>query len=130
MSPSERGLAWRFLFGMYPCGSTALERSLLQEQMVVRYQVMKKRWQRFLPSAVQIHLNGTDGETANAAESSPTDLKWLQASGLLCSPAELVAAVRFFNQRQARVQQQTQDQSEEIRERMAFLELQAQVGYI
>ncbi|CAG12066.1 unnamed protein product [Tetraodon nigroviridis] len=63
VSPSERGLAWRFLFGMYPCGSTALERSLLQEQLIVRYQVMKRRWQQFLPSAVQMHLNGTDGET-------------------------------------------------------------------
>lgn len=62
MSPSERGLAWRFLFGMYPYGSTALERSLLQEQLVVRYHVMKRRWQQFLPSAVQMRLNGTDGE--------------------------------------------------------------------
>ncbi|XP_056901539.1 TBC1 domain family member 15 [Takifugu flavidus] len=101
VSPSERGLAWRFLFGMYPCGSTALERSLLQEQLVVRYQVMKRRWQQFLPSTVQIHLNGTD--------------------------AELLAGVRYFDQRQAHVQQQTQDQSEEIRERLAFLELQAQI---
>lgn len=68
MSPSERGLAWRFLFGMYPCGSTALERSLLQEQLVVRYHVMKRRWQQFLPSAVQMHLNGTDGETTEVTE--------------------------------------------------------------
>ncbi|XP_059194477.1 TBC1 domain family member 15 [Centropristis striata] len=97
--PSERGLVWRFLFGMYPCGSTALERSLLQEQMVVRYRVMRRKWQQFLPSAVRMHLNGTD--------------------------AELVAAVRFFDQRQA--QQQTQDQSEEVRDRLAFLELQAQI---
>lgn len=41
----------------------------------------------------------------------------------------MVAAVRFFNQRQAQVQQQTQDQSDEIRERLDFLELQAQVGW-
>lgn len=70
VSPSERGLAWRFLFGMYPCGSTALERSLLQQQLVVRYHVMKRRWQRFLPSAVQMHLNGTDGETTTVTEIS------------------------------------------------------------
>ncbi|XP_029359522.1 TBC1 domain family member 15 [Echeneis naucrates] len=101
VSPSERGLVWRFLFGMYPCGSTALERSLLQEQLVVRYQFMKRKWQQFLPSAVRIHLNGTD--------------------------AELVAAVSFFEQRQAHAQQQTQDQSEEARDRLAFLELQAQI---
>ncbi|XP_034553484.1 TBC1 domain family member 15-like [Notolabrus celidotus] len=101
VSPSERGLVWRFLFGMYPCSSTALERSLQQEQLVVRYSVMKRKWQQFLPSAVQIHLNGTD--------------------------AELVAAVRYFEQRQARAQQQTQDQSEEVWERLAFLELQAQI---
>ncbi|XP_038568453.1 TBC1 domain family member 15 [Micropterus salmoides] len=101
VSPSERGLVWRFLFGMYPCSSTALERSLLQEQLVVRYQVMKRKWQQFLPSAVQMHLNGTD--------------------------AELVAAVRYFDQRQAQAQQRTQDQSEEVRDRLAFLELQAQI---
>ncbi|KAI9532276.1 hypothetical protein NQZ68_033216 [Dissostichus eleginoides] len=99
--PSERGLVWRFLFGMYPCSSTALERSLLQEQMVVRYQVMKRKWQQFLPKAVRMHLNGTD--------------------------AELVAAVRHFDQRQAQAQQQTQDQSEEVRDRLAFLKLQAQI---
>ncbi|XP_042346469.1 TBC1 domain family member 15 isoform X2 [Plectropomus leopardus] len=86
---------------MYPCSSTALERSLLQEQMVVRYQVMKRKWQHFLPSAVRMHLNGTD--------------------------AELVAAVRYFDQRQAQTQQQTQDRSEEVRDRLAFLELQAQI---
>lgn len=51
------------------------------------------------------------------------------SSKLLCFAAELVAAVRFFNQRQAQVQQQTQDQSEQIRERLDFLELQAQVGW-
>lgn len=62
VSPTERGLAWRFLFGMYPCSSTALERPLLQEQLTVRYQVMKAKWQNFLPSAVQMHLNGTDGK--------------------------------------------------------------------
>ncbi|XP_049903634.1 uncharacterized protein si:dkey-238d18.4 isoform X2 [Epinephelus moara] len=99
--PSERGLVWRFLFGMYPCSSTALERSLLQEQMVIRYRVMKRKWQQFLPSAVRMHLNGTD--------------------------AELVAAVRYFDQRQAQAQQQTQDQSEEVRDRLGFLELQAQI---
>ncbi|XP_068614476.1 TBC1 domain family member 15 [Brachionichthys hirsutus] len=62
---------------------------------------MKRKWQQFLPSSVRIQLNGTD--------------------------AELVAAVRFFDQRQADVQQQTQDQPEEVRERLAFLELQAQI---
>uniref|UniRef100_A0A3B5L4L1 Si:dkey-238d18.4 n=1 Tax=Xiphophorus couchianus TaxID=32473 RepID=A0A3B5L4L1_9TELE len=99
VSPSERGLAWRFLFGMYPCSSTALERSLLREQLLVRYQVMKRRWQQFLPSAVRMQLNGTD---------------------------KLLAAVRYFDQREAQTQQQDQDQSEEVKDRLAFLELQAQ----
>ncbi|XP_056300827.1 TBC1 domain family member 15 [Pseudoliparis swirei] len=99
--PSERGLVWRFLFGMYPCSSTALERSLLQEQMSERYRVMKRKWQQFLPLAVRMHLNGTDDE--------------------------LVAAVRYFDQRQALAQQLTQDQSDEARDRLAFLELQAQI---
>ncbi|XP_026149960.1 TBC1 domain family member 15 [Mastacembelus armatus] len=101
VSPAERGLAWRFLFGMYPCSSTASERSLLQEQLLVRYKVMKRKWQQVFPSAVRLHLNGTD--------------------------AELVAAVRYFDERQAQAQQQTQDQSEEVRDRLAFLELQAQI---
>ncbi|KAM9806680.1 TBC1 domain family member 15 isoform X1 [Syngnathus typhle] len=101
VSPSERGLAWRFLFGMYSCGSTALERPLLQEQLAVRYQVMKTKWQNFLPSAVQIRLNGTD--------------------------AELVAAVGYFNQRQALVQQRVDDLNDEVRDRVTFLELQAQI---
>ncbi|XP_008283232.1 TBC1 domain family member 15 isoform X1 [Stegastes partitus] len=99
--PSERGLAWRFLFGMYPCSSTPSERSLLQEQMVVRYRVMKRKWQQFLPSAVRMHLNGTD--------------------------AELVAAVRYFDQRQVQVQQQTRYHCEEVWDRQAFLKLQAQI---
>uniref|UniRef100_A0A3P8V2B9 Si:dkey-238d18.4 n=1 Tax=Cynoglossus semilaevis TaxID=244447 RepID=A0A3P8V2B9_CYNSE len=100
VSPSERGLAWRFLFGMYSCSSTALERSLLQEQLMVRYQVMKRKWQQLIPSAVRMHLNNSD---------------------------ELVAAVQYFDQRQAQAQQQTLDLSEEVRERLAFLELQAQI---
>lgn len=62
VSPSERGLAWRFLFGMYSCSSTALERSLLQEQLMVRYQVMKRKWQQLIPSAVRMHLNNSDGK--------------------------------------------------------------------
>ncbi|KAF3691782.1 TBC1 domain family member 15 GTPase-activating protein RAB7 [Channa argus] len=101
VSASERALVWHFLFGMYPCSSTALERSLLQEQLVVRYRVMKKKWQHVLPSAVRMHLNGTD--------------------------AELVAAVRYFDHRQVQGQQQTQDQSEEVKDRLTFLELQAQI---
>ncbi|XP_046894262.1 TBC1 domain family member 15 isoform X2 [Hypomesus transpacificus] len=99
VSPTERGLVWRFLFGMYPCSSTALERPLLQEQLAVRYQVMKRKWQQILPDSIRLRLNGTD--------------------------AELVEAVRYFDQRQAQAQQQ--DQQEEARDKLAFLELQAQV---
>ncbi|XP_062322633.1 TBC1 domain family member 15 [Osmerus eperlanus] len=99
VSPTERGLVWRFLFGMYPCSSTALERPLLQEQLAVRYQVMKRKWKQMLPDSIRLRLNGTD--------------------------AELVEAVRYFDQRQAHAQQQ--DQQEEVRDKLAFLELQAQV---
>ncbi|XP_054639220.1 TBC1 domain family member 15 isoform X1 [Dunckerocampus dactyliophorus] len=101
VSPTERGVVWRFLFGMYPCSSSALERPLLLEQLAVRYQVMKRKWQSFLPSAVQMHLNGTD--------------------------AELVAAVSYFDRRQALIHLQAQNQSDEIRDRLLFLELQAQI---
>ncbi len=102
VSPSERGLVWRFLFGMYPCSSTALERSLLQEQLVVRYRVMKRKWQQILPSAVRMHLNGTDGKSPKTNSAtikshilllyflfcdcmilSPFQLSWWQQSGTL-----------------------------------------------
>lgn len=59
--PSERGQVWRFLFGVYPCGSTMSERSLLHEQLAVRYHAMKRKWQQLLPAAVCMRLNGTDG---------------------------------------------------------------------
>lgn len=75
-----------------------------------------------------MHLNGTDGEIMRQ-NCNCGRFKFLLSHKLLCFPAELVAAVRFFNQRQAQVQQQTQDQSEETRERLDFLELQAQVGW-
>ncbi|XP_042627578.1 uncharacterized protein LOC109088773 [Cyprinus carpio] len=101
ISPDERGLVWRFLFGMYPCSSTALERPLLLEQMAVRYQVMKRKWQQLLPGAIHLRLNGTD--------------------------AELLTAVKFFEQRQDREQNKQQYDSEEAGEKMSFLQLQAQV---
>ncbi|KAM9513229.1 uncharacterized protein ACWYII_046696 isoform 1-T1 [Salvelinus alpinus] len=101
VSPSGRGQVWRFLFGMYPCSSTSLERPLLQEQLNVRYHSMKRKWQQLFPAAVRLRINGTD--------------------------AELVAAVRYFDVRQDRVQLQAQNQSDEVKERLSFLELQAQV---
>ncbi|XP_026852284.2 GTPase-activating protein GYP7 [Electrophorus electricus] len=101
LSPAERGPVWRFLFGMYPCSSTALERPLLLEQMAVRYHVMKRRWQRLLPGAVRLYLNGTD--------------------------AELEAAVQYFEKRQETEKGKQQHQSEELREMLSFLELQAHV---
>ncbi|XP_066540535.1 TBC1 domain family member 15 [Hoplias malabaricus] len=101
VTPTERGPVWRFLFGMYPCSSTALERPLLLEQLTVRYKVMKKKWQQLLPGAIRLRLNGTD--------------------------AELQAAVQYFDQRQEREREQAENQTEEVRERMSFLELQAQV---
>lgn len=44
--------------------------------------------------------------------------------------AELIAAVKYFDQREAEAQQQTQDQCEKVRDRLTFLELQAQVRSI
>lgn len=43
--------------------------------------------------------------------------------------AELVAAVQYFDVRQDRVQLQAQNQSDEVKERLSFLELQAQVNH-
>lgn len=45
----------------------------------------------------------------------------------MCLAAELVAAVGYFNQRQALVQQEADNLSDEVRDRVMFLELQAQV---
>ncbi|KAF5906248.1 TBC1 domain family member 15-like, partial [Clarias magur] len=103
VSPEERGMVWRFLFGMYPCSSTILERTLLLEQMSIRYHVMKRKWQRLLPGAVSLRLNGTD--------------------------AELAAAVQYFEQRQERERETLQHQykSKEVKDKISFLELQAQV---
>lgn len=131
VSPSERGLVWRFLFGMYPCSSTALERSLLHEQLVIRYRVMKRKWQSFLPSAVRMHLNGTDGKRPEpCAGCIPSIglifLSWTNNPASF--PAELVQAVRYFDQRPTQTLQRTQDQSEDVKDRLAFLQLQAQVS--
>lgn len=122
---------------MYPCSSTGLERSLLQEQLAVRYGVMKRKWQRFLTSAVRIRLNGTDGKIRSGTEIliiKETLFHCFYHSTLwnllISVPAELVEAVRYFNQRQVQAQQQTQDQSEAVRDRLAFLELQAQVSWL
>lgn len=49
---------------------------------------------------------------------------------ILSVTAELVAAVQYFNLRQAQVQQETQELSVEVKDRLAFLELQAQVGTV
>jgi hypothetical protein len=71
VSPAERGLVWRFLFGMYPCSSTAAERPLLVQQMAVRYQVMKSKWRQSVPEAVRLRLNGTDGKAQCVFGGSP-----------------------------------------------------------
>lgn len=122
---------WRFLFGMYPCSSTALERPLLEQQLLIRYLVMKRKWQQSLPSAVQMRVNGTDGKFPWIGVVLKT---WCNSHitvvvvvvGFL-NAVELVAAIGYFNTRQAQVKQQIQEHSEEVRERQAFLELQAQV---
>lgn len=118
---------------MYPCSSTTLERPLLLEQMTVRYQVMKRKWQQLLPGSVRLRLNGTDGKTQHTfGHVTMKSVPGYQTFSLLCFfplcfLAELVAAVRFFEQRQEAEQKQQQHQSEEVRERVSFLELQAQV---
>ncbi|XP_063056041.1 TBC1 domain family member 15 [Engraulis encrasicolus] len=99
--PQERTPVWQFLFGMYPSRSTAMERPRIQEQMVVRYQVMKQKWQHICPGAVHLQLNGTDGE--------------------------IVAAVDFFRHRQSLIQEEVSRLPREARERKSFLELQTEI---
>lgn len=99
--PGDRRLVWGFLFGMYPCSSTALERAALSEELGVRYQTMKRKWQRELPGAVRMRLNGTD--------------------------EELIAAVKRFERSRLEAEESEAEESEEAREKKAFLKLQAQV---
>ncbi|MGH0184998.1 UNVERIFIED_CONTAM: hypothetical protein FKN15_016236 [Acipenser sinensis] len=99
--PGDRRLVWGFLFGMYPCSSTALERAALSEELGVRYQTMKRKWQRELPGAVCMRLNGTD--------------------------EELIAAVKRFERSRLEAEESEAEESEEAREKKAFLKLQAQV---
>ncbi|MBN3313771.1 TBC15 protein, partial [Atractosteus spatula] len=101
VAPAERTQVWRFLFGMFPSSSTALERPLLAEQLAVRYGAMKRKWRQLLPSAARIRLNGTDDE--------------------------LIAAVRFYERRRKRAEESPPEQGEEAAQRISFLELQAQV---
>ncbi|MGH0174306.1 UNVERIFIED_CONTAM: hypothetical protein FKN15_009392 [Acipenser sinensis] len=99
--PGDRRLVWGFLFGMYPCSSTALERAALSEELGVRYQTMKRKWQRELPGAVRMRLNGTD--------------------------EELIAAVKLFERSRLEAEESDAEESEEAREKQVFLKLQAQV---
>ncbi|XP_069041435.1 TBC1 domain family member 15 isoform X2 [Lepisosteus oculatus] len=101
VAPAERARVWRFLFGMFPSSSTALERPLLAEQLAVRYGAMKRKWRQLLPSAARIRLNGTDDE--------------------------LIAAVRFYERRREQAEGSQPQQGEEAAQRISFLELQAQV---
>lgn len=50
----------------------------------MRYQVMKKKWQQFLPSAVQMHLNGTDGKNPNIHQLCPNEGSHISLLSLLC----------------------------------------------
>ncbi|MBN3295605.1 TBC15 protein, partial [Amia calva] len=103
VSPAERPWVWRFLFGIFPCSATTLQQPLLAEELAVRYGAMKRKWQRLLPGTMRIRLNGSDDE--------------------------LTAAVRFFEQRREREKERERQEavSPETRERLSFLELQAQV---
>lgn len=82
-----------------------------------------------------MHLNGTDGKSLKPAVTIRQlifhpllDLCKANKYSCVLFLAELVEAVRYFDQRQTQAQQQTQDQSEEVRDSLAFLELQAQVS--
>ncbi|XP_028678263.1 TBC1 domain family member 15 [Erpetoichthys calabaricus] len=101
VDPSVRTFVWKFLFGMYPCSSTALQRTILEEELRIRYQLMKKKWQSLLPTARRIRINGTDDE--------------------------LIAALKYYEEKSSKTLCNSTNDDEDMKERTAFLELQAQV---
>ncbi|KAK6958795.1 TBC1 domain family member 17 [Biomphalaria glabrata] len=48
VSPDIRKEVWGFLFGLYPCNSTAREREALLLDNIVQYHEMKSRWKTLL----------------------------------------------------------------------------------
>uniref|UniRef100_A0A8C4QNS3 Rab-GAP TBC domain-containing protein n=1 Tax=Eptatretus burgeri TaxID=7764 RepID=A0A8C4QNS3_EPTBU len=54
--------AWRFLYGVYPCSSTARERSALQLEQRVTYQALKQKWHSLLPEYAKMCTRNVDGE--------------------------------------------------------------------
>ncbi|XP_076439241.1 TBC1 domain family member 15-like [Babylonia areolata] len=48
VQPCIRKEVWRFLFGLYPCTSTAREREALLLDYVVKYNELKSRWKTLL----------------------------------------------------------------------------------
>ncbi|XP_059149748.1 uncharacterized protein LOC131936713 isoform X6 [Physella acuta] len=48
VAPDIRKEVWSFLFGLYPCSSTARERTAILLDNIVRYHEMKARWKTLL----------------------------------------------------------------------------------
>nr|XP_032824487.1 TBC1 domain family member 15-like isoform X2 [Petromyzon marinus] len=98
--------AWKFLFGMYPCSSTARERSALREEQRVKYRVLKYRWQQLLPGNVHLRPDGMDERLVAVVAAQQAAER--QAQAHTPSPALLAS-------------EQTQKQQ------LTFLDIQAQV---
>ncbi|XP_075759496.1 TBC1 domain family member 25-like [Pelodiscus sinensis] len=64
---SERRVTWKFLFGVYPAGSTAEERRRLDQQLATRYRSMRSAWRRQFPSAGRMKVQ-SDLELSLAIE--------------------------------------------------------------
>ncbi|XP_061426707.1 uncharacterized protein LOC133354128 isoform X1 [Lethenteron reissneri] len=98
--------AWKFLFGMYSCSSTARERSALREEQRVKYRVLKYRWQKLLPGNVHLRPDGMDDRLVAVVAAQQAGER--QAQAHTPGPASLAS-------------EQTQKQQ------LTFLDIQARV---
>ncbi|XP_051875177.1 TBC1 domain family member 15 isoform X4 [Pristis pectinata] len=103
VDPSIRKDVWKFLFGMYPCTSTTRERKTLALELYVRYKMMKRRWLALISSSMKMKVDETDKELYEVAHA------YQQTSDAFSIKGQEV------------------DLSEERREQIAFIELQAKV---
>ncbi|XP_053152937.1 TBC1 domain family member 15-like [Hemicordylus capensis] len=100
--PSERKIAWKFLFGVYPEKSTAEERWELDQQMISQYQWMKCSWKQRFPWATIMKVN-SDLELSLAIEKYDNQQKELEeAKPPTEADIEQSISFQYVNERQFR----------------------------
>uniref|UniRef100_UPI00358E9B44 TBC1 domain family member 15-like isoform X2 n=1 Tax=Myxine glutinosa TaxID=7769 RepID=UPI00358E9B44 len=75
INPELRSEAWRFLYGVHPCSSTARERSALQLEQRITYQALKQKWHSMLPEYAKMCTRNVDDTLAAALQNSNTEVR-------------------------------------------------------